>query len=279
MTPQEIETRIEEFFDHNYELLRLEGGQNMTEDVRQAALQQVLYYYRKMRSVAEKVTETEVKLTLPDQTTAQSRSFTIEGIVDIVREDDEVWMYDIKTHDPDYIAANKAAYESQLNVYAHIFENLRGNQLDHTAVISTAFPTPMRNAIASGDPQKIEREMAQWNPLIELPYQQEKVQQTIQDFAETVDKIETNCFEPTPVDVLKAKMEGSNKLFATRVCRNCDARFSCQSYREYASQSGARAKSNFKKYFEDFGDDLQQEEFVTANIDLDKMNQPIDIER
>ena len=279
MTPQEIEKRIGEFFEHNYELLKLEGGHALAEDVRQSALQQVLYYYRKMRSVAEKVTETEVKLTLPDQTTHQGRSFTIEGIVDIVREDDEVWMYDIKTHDPDYIAANKEYYQNQLNVYAHIFENLRGNQLDRTAIISTAFPKPMRNAIASGDPQKIEREMTQWNPLIEMPYQEGKVEQTIKDFADTVDKIESNCFESKPVDELKTKVEGTNTIFATRVCRNCDARFSCQSYRDYALHSGTRTQSNYKKYFEDFGDDLQQEEFITANIDLDKMNQPIDIER
>ncbi len=28
----------------------------------------------------------------------------------------------------------------------------------------------------------------------------------------------------------------------------------------------------FKKYFEDFGNDLEQEEFLTANINLDKIN-------
>jgi len=272
MKPEEIENRIKDFFEQNYEMLKLEGGHALTPDVTQAALTQVLYYYRKMRSVAEKVTDTEVKLTLPDQTTPDGRRFTIEGVVDIVREDDEVWMYDIKTHDPDYINGNKQYYEKQLNVYAHIYENLRGNRLDHTAIISTAFPANMKAAIASGDATRIEQELPKWNPLIEIPFDQSKVQATIQAFAVVVDKIETNCFEPPSVSVLQAKIEGTNTLFATRVCRNCDARYSCEAYREYALQTGTRTQSNFKKYFEDFGNDLEQEEFLTANINLDKIN-------
>lgn len=272
MTPEEIEKAIKDIFEQNYEVLKLEGGHALTADVTQAALTQVLYYYRKMRSIAERVTETEVKLTLPDQTTPDGRRFTIEGVVDIVREDDEVWMYDIKTHDPDYINGNKQYYEKQLNVYAHIYENLRGNKLDHTAIISTAFPANMKAAIASGDATRIEHELPKWNSLIQIPFDQSKVQATIQDFAAVIDKIETNCFEPPAVSVLQAKIEGTNTLFATRVCRNCDARYSCEAYREYALIIGTRTQSNFKKYFEDLSNDLEQEEFLTANINLDKIN-------
>ena len=269
MTPVEIEDRIKEIFEQNYEMLKLEGGHALTPDVTQSALTQVLYYYRKMRSVAERVTDTEVKLTLPDQLTPDGRRFTIEGIVDIVREDDEIWMYDIKTHDPDYITGNKQFYEKQLNVYAHIYENLRGNKLDHTAIISTAFPANMKAAIASGDVKRIEQELPKWNPLIDIPFDQSKVQATIQDFGSVVDKIETNCFEPPSLAVLQTKIEGTNTIFASRVCRNCDARYSCEAYREYALQTGTRTQSNFKKYFEDFGNDLEQEEFLTANINLE----------
>lgn len=272
MTPEEVEDRIKETFEQNYEMLKLEGGHALTPDVTQSALTQVLYYYRKMRSVAERVTDTEVKLTLPDQLTPDGRRFTIEGVVDIVREDDEVWMYDIKTHDPDYIVGNKQFYEKQLNVYAYIYENLRGNKLDRTAIISTAFPANIKATIASGDEKRIEQELPKWNPLIDIPFDQSKVQATIQDFGAVVDKIETNCFEPPSLEILQAKIEGTNTIFATRVCRNCDARYSCEAYREYALQTGTRTQSNFKKYFEDFGNDLEQEEFLTANINLDKIN-------
>ena len=230
-----------------------------------------------MREVAEKVTDTEVRLTLPEQLTPAGKRFTIEGVVDIVREDDEVWMYDIKTHDPNYIAANIGYYEKQLNVYTYIYENLRGNKLDHTAIISTAFPSNLKVAIASGDVARIKKELSKWSPLIKVPYDKGKIDETILDFGEVVDKIETYCFEPKNVDDLKKMVEGTNSIFATRVCRNCDVRFSCETYREYARQTGTRTKSNFKKYFEDYGTDLDQEEFITANIDLDKINQEIDI--
>ena len=279
MTQPEIEDRIIEMFEQNYEMLKLEGGHALTADVIQSALIQVLYYYRKMRSVAEKVTDTEVKLSLPDQLTPEGRRFTIEGVVDIVREDEEVWMYDIKTHDPDYIVGNISNYEKQLNVYAHIYENLRENQLDHTAVISTAFPSSMRMALASGDNNRIEQEFTKWNPLIEIPFDRSKVQATIQDFASVVDKIETNCFEPPVISILKTKIEGTNTIFATRVCRNCDARFSCEAYREYVLMAGVRTQSNFKQYFESYANDLEQEEFLAANINVEKINSQPEIPR
>jgi hypothetical protein len=272
MTPQEVEKNIREMFDQNYELLRLEGGHALTDYVRQSALEQVIYYYRKLHEVAEKVTDTEVKLTLPDQLTPDGRRFTIEGIVDIVREEDEIWMYDVKTHDPDFIKGNTEFYEKQLNVYSYIYETLRSNKLDHTAIISTAFPASLKAAIASGDPRRIEPEFNKWDPIIEIPSDQSKVEATIKNFAEVVDKIETNCFQSPTLDILKDYVEGTNSIFAVRVCRNCDARYSCESYREYALQTGTRTQSNFKKYFEDFASDLDQEEFIAANIDLNKIN-------
>ena len=58
-------------------------------------------YFRKMREVAETVSETEVKLTLPEQVSPHGNKFTIEGVVDIIRENESTTMYDIKTHDAD----------------------------------------------------------------------------------------------------------------------------------------------------------------------------------
>src|SRR5690349_9167718 len=110
MEEHEIIEKIKELFEDNYEVMRLEGGHAITEDLKNLALNQVLFYYQKMKEVATKVTQTEVKLTLPDQRTEKGRSFTIEGVVDIVRDDEETWMYDIKTHDPDYVIANTELY-------------------------------------------------------------------------------------------------------------------------------------------------------------------------
>jgi hypothetical protein len=152
MTQKEIEDKIRERFELNYEILRAEGGHALTKDAKETALNQILYYYRRMRSLADKITETEVKLSLPDQFTPAGRRFSIEGIVDIVSDMlpdgklGKVTMYDIKTHDAGYIKANKEKYERQLNVYAYIWQNLRENKLDQTAIISTSLPPSLRAA-------------------------------------------------------------------------------------------------------------------------------------
>jgi hypothetical protein len=264
----EVIEKIKEYFEENYELLRLEGGHAVTEDIKQLALTQVLYYYSKLKEVANKVTDTEVKLTLPNQKTLKGRNFTIEGIVDIVRDDDETWMYDIKTHDLEYVQSNKEHYEKQLNVYAHIWQELRGQALDKTAIISTAYPDGLKQAHLLNDQFRIAYELSKWNPMVDLDFDQLKVQDVIDDFALIVDCIEDKKFKPAPVEKLREKMEGTNALFATRVCRNCDARFSCASYRKYATSKGKGERGNFKKYFDDFGTDLDKEEWVNANLQV-----------
>jgi hypothetical protein len=277
MIPEhEIIERIKEYFEENYELMRLEGGHALTEDVKQTALTQVLYYYTKMRDVATKVTDTEVKLTLPEQKTKKGRHFTIEGIVDIVKADDETWMYDIKTHDREYIVSNKELYEKQLNVYAHIWQELRKQDLDKTAIISTAYPEGLKQAHLLNDQFRIQYELSKWNPLIELDFDQKKVKDVVDDFADVVDKIEDKDFRPATIDTLNSKLEGTNAYFGTRVCRNCDARFSCSSYREYATSKGKGERGNFKKYFDDFGSDSDKEDWINANLQAkspDNINQ------
>lgn len=273
MTFEEAEAKIREIFEQNYEMIRLEGGHSLAEDSKQYALNQVIYYYKKLSEVAQKVTETEVKLSLPEQKTPEKRRFTIEGVVDIVREDDEIWMYDIKTHDPEYVSAHKDLYEKQLNVYRHIWENLRGNKLDNTAIISTAYPQGLKNAIRGGDKQHIEHELKKWQPVIEIPSNEESVNQTIDDFARIVDLIEDHCFSPKPVEEIKEKIKGTNQLFVTRVCRNCDARFSCDSFRTYVLEAGDKSRNAFKQYFEDFGTQEEREDFITGNLDMSIINE------
>ncbi len=266
MQDHEIIEKIKEYFEDNYERMRLEGGHAITEDIKTLALNQVLFYFQKMRDVATRVTETEVKLTLPDQRTPKGRNFTIEGIVDIVREDDETWMYDIKTHDPDYVESNKEFYQDQLNVYAFIWQQLRGEPLDHTAIISTAYPTGLRRALQASDAFAIQYELAKWKPLIEIPFAQEDVKGTVTEFGETVDKIEDKEFKPAPLGKLKSTLEGTKALFATRVCRNCDARFSCSSYRAYAQEAPGKTRTIMKQFFDDYGSDVDQEDWINANL-------------
>jgi len=266
MTPQEIEKRIAEMFEENYQSLRLDGGHALSEDIRELGLNQVIAYYRKLKHIAEKVTETEVKLTLPNETTPNGNKYNIEGIIDIVQEEDEVWIYDIKTHDADYIREHTEVYESQLNVYAHVWQNLRNNPLAHTAIISTALPEEVKTAMTFGDEEQLEEAFKNWNPVVEIDHKQENVEETIAEFAKVVDDIEERHFSPPVAKRLKETEAGTNVQFATYVCRNCDARFSCSSYREYVKQSGARSQSAFWKYLEDTGNAVTNEDRILANL-------------
>jgi len=270
MTPKEVEKRIAEMFEENYQFFRASGGHALTENIKQTALKQVIAYYRKLRHIAENVSEVEVKLTLPNETTPNGNTFNIEGIVDIVHEEGEVCMYDLKTHDADYIRSHTDFYESQLNVYAHIWQNLRNNKLDRTAIISTALPEKVRTALARGDEKEVEQALDAWNPIIDIAYSQENVKQTIAEFAQVVDKIEERSFSAPEVKRLKEKVEGTGVQFATYFCRNCDARYSCPSYREYVRQSGAKNQAEFRKYLEDSGDAVASEERMLADLEKSK---------
>jgi hypothetical protein len=267
MIPEEkIIEQIKEFFEDNYEMLRIEGGHMITEDAKKQALNQVIYYYKRLKDVAERVTETEVKLALPDQKTTKGRNFTIEGVVDIVREEKETWMYDIKTHELLYVISNKEFYEKQLNVYAHIWQQLRGEELDHTAVISTSIPKSLNEAIRSEEPQRIDFELKRWEPLVNIPFSQQKIKETINEFGDVVDEIEDKNFKPAPTDKLNENISGTKTDFATRVCRNCDARFSCLSFREFSMGAGRSSKFTMKEYFDDFGTDGDREDWVNTNL-------------
>ena len=262
----EVEDRIVDYFERNFERLRLDSGHSITPEIKRQALLQVIIYYRKLKDIAETVTDTEVKLTLPQQISPDGNKFTVEGVVDIIRDDkrNTTTMYDIKTHDGDYVQGNKSQYEKQLNVYTHIWQELRKQELDSTAIVATQFPRKLKKALDDGDDQKIEKELLEWNPVIEIPFSQDKVEETITEFAKVVDKIENGEFKPPSVEILKQIIGGTRQKFATRICRNCDARFSCDSYRDYAQQTTS-FEGGFTEYISDLGANEDVENWTNTN--------------
>lgn len=253
-----IEEFIHEMFEENLETLMFEGGQPLTRDSQEAALNQVLLYWHKLRNVATRVTDTEVKLNLPRQQSPNGKMFGIEGVVDIVREEDKTVMYDIKSHDLEYVRANTDLYREQLNVYAYIWQELRRQGLDGTYIIATAYPDEVAEALFNGDETTLEYALGQWDPLVEIDYDLQQVQTTIEAFGTVVDAIEEGRFSPPAADRLASPLyEGSRSVFGRRICRLCDVRFSCTSYRQYALEQGrGRAEEKFSHYFNDYGDDL-----------------------
>src|SRR5215216_3884811 len=186
-TDIEIEAFIQEALEKNFEQLRLESGHSISADLKRTALNQALFYWRKLKDVATRITETEVRLNLPSQVTPSGRKFGIEGVVDIVREGDKVVMYDIKTHDAEHVQANAGDYEGQLNIYAHIWQNLRGQPLDEVAIIATAYPEAMRDADGANREEEFLREFEEWNPVVGIEVDPAHVETIIRDFGRAVD--------------------------------------------------------------------------------------------
>jgi hypothetical protein len=176
-------------------------------------------------------------------------------------------MYDLKTLDPKYVKENISEYERQLNVYAHIWKNLRGQELDETAIIATQFPPALDAAYENSerDPGSFDAELEKWDPVIQVPFDDRHVEETIREFGEIVDSIEDGKFSPAPLRRLKEKDVGI-ETFATRICRNCDARFSCNSYREYIKSTKPHEFRRFKDMFEDTGSEVARQNRLDESI-------------
>jgi len=269
----EKQQSIEEFlikrFQDNFERIKFESGHGLSPELKEAAMRQVLFYWLRLKAVAEAVTDTEVRLNLAGQVTPKKRKFNIEGVVDIVREKARTVMYDLKTHDPEYIKKNASEYERQLNVYAHIWQKLRQQELDETAVIATRFPDSLNGAWdrQKEDPDRFEEELRNWNPIIEFKFNTKHVEDVVREFGRTVDAIEDGVYSPPRTTRLR-EIEVGKRTFATRVCRNCDVRFSCAPYRQYIKTSRSRDLPRFREIFEDTGPqedrDLRMDAGLTA---------------
>lgn len=263
----EIEEFLERSFEDNYERLKTETGRGLSSDGKRFAWQQVWLYWRKLSEIARTITDTEVRLTLPNQKTPGGREYAIEGVVDIVREHGYTVMYDIKSLDAAHIREHVGTYEKQLNVYAYIWQTLRGEPLQQTAIIATTFPPGVARALETDDEGHLAYALAQWNPVVPLDFSPARVEETVAEFGEVVDAIEEGRFAARPLEHLDMREGPREDRFATAVCRNCDARFSCASYREWALGSTSHIEKAVRQYFQDFGDDEDQDSWRTANLD------------
>ncbi|GFP76590.1 PD-(D/E)XK nuclease family protein [Clostridium fungisolvens] len=227
--------KLREIFEDNYEELKYETGRSITLNMKEFAWQQVKLYYEKLGKVAKNMTEAEVKLILPEQVTPKGKKYTIEGIVDIVEKEDKITMYDIKTHNVEEVRNDKDLYRGQLNMYAYMWKNLKGTEINNMAVIATAPSSELRQATGIGDEIAVDI-IDDWNPIVELEIDNNEVEKQIRCFGETVDKIEEGEFKAPSLSKLKEVKKGQKAPFGTAVCRHCDARHSCNSYSQYINK-------------------------------------------
>ena len=245
----EIEAFIVSAFEDELALAEEETGIRANAFARREALRQVLLYWRKLKSVARQVQETEVRLVLPNRVSPKGRRYNLEGVVDIVADASGIRMYDIKTHEPEYVRAHPDAYAAQLDVYATIYEELKARRIDGTGVIATSIPLKLRGAISRNDPAATNREFQAWEPLIGLPYTRESREATVEDFGRVVDCIEEGHFPPIQPERLDEDYAGRGRSFGERICQNCDIRYSCPSYRSWRLEGRKLRKDNVLDYF------------------------------
>jgi hypothetical protein len=69
------------------------------------------------------------------------------------------------------------------------------------------------------------------------------------------------------MEKLNSHYGGKNSTFATNVCRNCDVRFSCSSYRRFALGSRRNPEGFFRLYLNDYGTDLDQQEHLSSGLE------------
>lgn len=177
-------------------------------------------------------------------------------------------MYDVKTHDCDTVTGNLDLYEGQLNIYAYIWQTLRRQALDGAGIIATGQTEELKEAFRSNQAQKIKEAVGEWDPVIGIPIDPEQVEATICRFGEVVDRIEDSEFHPPDWEQLKKPVTARKTLpFATHVCRNCDARFSCASYRTYAQTQTGKSRLKMEKFLDDYGNDEERQEWLDGNMD------------
>lgn len=249
--PQMDIVDLKQFFEDTYESLQSEHGYGLDQDALRDAWRHIEFYWRKLEArVANRITETEVPLTLMNQKTPAGRTFAIHGVIDVVEENNQVTLYDIKSHELRRIQENVDRYAPQLEVYAHIWAQLRGKQVHQTCIIATDPPNAVKRIVDFTQMTPHERqEYERWDPVVQIDFQQRRMDETIRLFGEIVDKIESREFVPPTVEQLRNMWRNRD---VPMICAKCDGRYSCRAYRDFARQVGGTA-ANAMEFYLDHG--------------------------
>jgi DNA helicase-2/ATP-dependent DNA helicase PcrA len=187
------EPRIRELFDRTFRFLVASDVRPIGDRARDAALAQVLNYFRQNRDEMRRVIQTEVDVSL------EKDDYILAGKVDLLLGGDgKLELLDFKTSprpkdSPELIAA----YERQLCTYAHILERRHGRHVDRLLLYWTSEPRKQ-------------------DALMTLPYDPKRVEEAGRHFDETVRRIQACEFAvTTPPEAA--------------ICKECDLRMLCRS--------------------------------------------------
>ena len=185
------EPRIQGLFDRTFRFLVASDVRPIGDRARDAALAQVLNYFRQNRDEMHRVIQTEVDVSL------EKDGYILVGKVDLLLGGDgKLELLDFKTSPrPKDSPELLAAYERQLCTYAHILERRHGRHVDRLLLYWTS------------EPRKEDA-------LMVLPYEPKRVEEAGRHFDETVRSIQAREFAvTTPPDAA--------------ICKECDLRMLC----------------------------------------------------
>ncbi len=115
-----------------------------------------------------------------------------------------------------------------------------------------------------GNPEQITEAMEQCEPIIPIDFDPDNVETTIKDFGDVIDRIEGGKFSSP--SVAKLRKRDGKRTFGDRVCGNCDVRFSCKAYREYADAPRRKDFARFSRYYAPLADDAELEGWRDAAV-------------
>jgi len=184
------ESRVEEIFNHTFDVLSLSDVRPPGPEARQAALRQVFNYFNQNREEMKRIIDTEVDVSL------EKDGYILTGKVDLMLGGDgKLELLDFKTQERPDDPQLYDLYEQQLCIYGHILETRYGKRPERLLVYWTA---------------EEEKEEA----ISVFPYRQEKVEQATSRFDNVVQQIQENDYD-------------IKELPERKICKNCDIRNIC----------------------------------------------------
>lgn len=187
------EPRVRDLFERTFRFLAMSDVRPIGDAARDAALSQVMNYFRQNRDEMRRVIQTEVDVSL------EKDGYILTGKVDLLMGGDgKLELLDFKTSprpkdSPELIAA----YERQLCTYAHILEQRHGKRVDRLLLYWTSEPLKK-------------------DALMVLPYDPNRVEEAGRHFDHTVRRIQAKEF------AVKDPPEAA-------ICKECDLRMLCRS--------------------------------------------------
>ena len=192
-TSSVTEQSVREWFAENYETISRKEHAYLSQNVRDAALRQVLKYVDRQSGHWERIKDAEVEVSHVEQ------DYILSGKVDLVEGDGGAYeIVDFKAEKkPDMIkdAERIQRYKRQLQIYAYIITQ------------RTGVPVSKLHLYYTGD-------IDGGVPTISFKNEPTKVQATIDEFTDVVHKIQKRVY--------------TTRSTSQTMCNNCDLRFFCQ---------------------------------------------------